>query len=324
MYQGRVLILDEIAIRLVGRHRRAPRDAFRDHVFEQLRELLRVEVVLDVELARAAEAHDLVRHVLLGREVLDAVERRVAHAVEVLDAVDAEVHVVAGRGLGDGDVHRGRQVFGFCLIDRRRGLVAIERADQFQPVCAAVFRGLDQLPDLVRRLAIHLIGRDEIGQHRIEQDARRDDLVRGALGAPLLRLVEIAAHFARGRHASGQIQIALVLNRNRPDTLFVPVHVRVDDAGHDVFARGVDHHVGVAPAGVGVADPRDDAVLGKDVERPRGGRAVADDDHRVLDEEPPDLLGVNGRFRAAPPGSGFARRAHWSPTRWREAPWPRT
>ena len=55
-----VLRADQVARRLVGGHRRAPRHALRDHVVEQLRQLRVVEVRLRVQLAGAAEPVNLV------------------------------------------------------------------------------------------------------------------------------------------------------------------------------------------------------------------------------------------------------------------------
>ena len=75
---------------------------------------------LRVQLAGAAEAVDLVRVVHLGREILDAVERRVRDAVEVLDRVDAELDEVARRRFADGDVHGRRQAELVRFVDDRR------------------------------------------------------------------------------------------------------------------------------------------------------------------------------------------------------------
>ena len=64
----------------------------------------------------------------------------VGDAVEVLDAVDAEVDEVARRRLADRDVHGRRQSDLLRLVERRRHLVAIHRADQLDAVGAALLR----------------------------------------------------------------------------------------------------------------------------------------------------------------------------------------
>ena len=70
--------------------------------------------------------------------------------------------------------------------------------------------------------------------------------------------------------------------------LLVPVHVRVDDAGHDVLAGGVDHRVRArAMARLAGADRRDDAVLDDDVDRAEGRPRAAVDHHRVANQQPP-------------------------------------
>ena len=149
---GQVLRVDQIARRLVGGHRRAPRDAFRHHVVEQLRELGLVEVRLRVELAGAAEAVNLVGVVHLRRKVLDAVERGVGDAVEVLDAVDADVDEIARGRFADRDVHGRRQADLLRFVERGRRLIAIHRADQLDAVGAALLGRAHERAVLRRRL----------------------------------------------------------------------------------------------------------------------------------------------------------------------------
>ena len=84
---------------------------------------------------------------MLGRKVLDAVERGVGDAVEVLDAVDAEIHEVARGGFADGHVHRGRQLLFFASWSAAVGLVAIHRADDLDAVGAALLGGDDERAD---------------------------------------------------------------------------------------------------------------------------------------------------------------------------------
>ena len=125
------------------------------------------------------------------------------------------------------------------LVHDRFELIAIH-ADDLQAVGALLLDVADPRADLGRRSGAAL------ADERVDQDARRDDRVRVALGLPPLRLVEVAADLARGGDAGGEIQVALVLDRLRHAglPLLVPVHVRVDDARHHVLAGGVDHRVG--------------------------------------------------------------------------------
>ena len=157
---------------------------------------------LRVQLAGAAEAVNLVRVVHLRREMLDAVERRVGDAVEVLDRVDAELDVILGGGLLDRDVRRGAQPELVGLVHDRFELIAIH-ADDLQAVGAALLDVANPRADLGRRSGAPL------ADERIDQNARRDDRVRVAFRLPPLRLLEIAADFTRGRHAGGEVQVAL-------------------------------------------------------------------------------------------------------------------
>ena len=150
-----------------------------------------------------------------------------------------------------------------------------------------------------------------LADDRIDQDARRDDRVRVALGLPALRLVEVAADFARRGHAGGEVEVALVLNRLRHArlALFVPVHVRVDDARHHVLAGAVDHRVGRPRVRRGRpvdADVRDQAVLDDDVDRTVRRPGAAVDHHGVADDRRRRRLGVE---RAASRGACCAASA---------------
>ena len=306
MYQGRFSARMRIARRLVRGHRRAPADVLGHHVVEQLRQLRVVEVRLDVQLAGAAEAVDFVREIHVRREILDPVERGVGDAVEVLDAVHAVVDEVARRRLAHRDVDGRRQPDLLGLVDRGGHLILVHRADQLDAVGAPLLRAAHQGAPFVGRHRRGFTRVEQVDEHRVVHDARRDDRVRGALGLPLLRLREVAAHLPRRRHAGRQVEIALVLDRDRPRTLRVPVHVRVDDPRHDVFAGRVDDLVGLGPgAGAsrhrrarhrGRPDPADEAVLDQDVDRAVRGDRGALDDHRAADQQALDLFGVDRRL----------------------------
>ena len=191
-----VLRADQVAARFVDRERRIPRDVLLDHQVDDLVQLRRVG--LRVQLAGAAEAVNLVRVAHVGREVLDAVQRRVGDAVEVLDRVDAELDVVLRRRLLDRDVRRRAHAQLVRLVHDRFELIAIH-ADDLQAVGALLLDVADPRADLGRRSGAPL------ADERVDEDARRDDRVRVALRLPALRLVEVAADLARGRHAGGEI-----------------------------------------------------------------------------------------------------------------------
>ena len=231
-----VLRPHQVAAGLVDRERRIPRDVALHHPVDDLVQLRRVG--LRVQLAGAPEAVDLVRVVHLRRERLDAGQRRVGDTVEMFDRVDAQVDVVVGGGLLDRDVRRGAKPERVGLVHDRFELIAIH-ADDLQAVGAFLLHLADPCTDLGGRSGATL------ADERIHQNPGRDDRVRVAFRLPFLRLLEIAADFTRRGHPGGEVQVALVLNRLRHAglTLFVPVHVRVDDAGHHVLAGGVDHRV---------------------------------------------------------------------------------
>ena len=268
-----------------------------------------IEVVLDVQLASAPEAMDLVAVVHLRREILDAVERGVRDAVEVFDAVDAEIDEVARRRFANRDVHGRRQADFSGFVERRGHLIAVHRANQLETVGAAILCPLHER-SMFRGCPVEgLILLEQVGKHRVEHDARRDDRVCGALSPPLLGLLEIAADLTRRRHSGREVQVALVLDRQRTDTLLVPVHVGVDDAGHHVLAGGVDNRVWRRPVLIGaVPHARDQAILGEDVDRPVRRRRRAGNHHGVLDHQTFDLSGVNSRRAGAGRGRRLGRR----------------
>ena len=288
-----VLRAHQVAAGLVDREGRIPRDVALHHPVDDLVQLRRVG--LRVQLASAAEAVDLVRVVHLRRERLDAGQRRVGDTVEVFDRVDAQVDVVVGGGLFDRDVRRRAQPEGVGLVHDRLELIAIH-ADDLQAVGALLLHLADPRTDLGGRSGATL------ADERVHQNPGRDDRVRVAFRLPLLRLVEIAADFTRRGHPGGEVQVALVLNRLRHArlTLFMPVHVGVDDAGHHVLAGGVDHRVRCRRERRRVRRPgdgRDQPILYDDVHRSVRRLGVAVDDHGIPDDETTRRSCVNRRCR---------------------------
>ena len=108
----------------------------------------------------------------------------------------------------------GRPTF-FASSMAAAACVFVHRPDQLDAVGAAFFRLPHERAELIRRHRRTPRPAFQVRQHRVEHDPRRDDRVRGALGTPLLGLLEHAADFARGRHASRQVEVPLVLDRDR-------------------------------------------------------------------------------------------------------------
>src|SRR5450759_91261 len=238
---------------------------------------------------------DLVARIVVGRKVLDAVERRVRDPVEVFDGCDAELGEVLRRRLLDRNVRGTSEADLVRLVERRLEQVAVD-AEDFDPVRAVRFRPLHAGPDRLRRL-----GRPAgapAPARRVDENPRRDQRVRRAVGPPLLRLLELRPDVAHGGHAASQQQVGLVMERLRHAApLVLQVHVGVDDAGHDVLAGRIDDRVGRRVLRRRGADAGDQAVLDDDVRRAEGGLRVPVDDHRVPDQQPRDRLRVHGRFR---------------------------
>ncbi len=277
-----------------------------DHEVEHLGELRPVQVVLQVQLAGAAEAVHLVVRVVVGRKRLDAVERGVGDAVEMLDRRDPQLGVIPGVGLLDGDVRGAAQAERVRLVERRFQQIAIG-AEELEAVGAVLLRPSDPGADGLRRLGRPVGAAAPV--RRVDQDPRSHQRVRGAGRAPRLRLVEIRPDVADRRRAACEVQVHLVLEWLRHPSAFVlQVHVRVDDAGHHVLPGGVDNRIGGRVLGRGRADAGDQAVLDEDVGRAKRRLAVAVDHHRVADEQTLDGLRVQGRVRGRP--GRLSRRQH--------------
>ena len=222
----------------------------------------------------------------------------------MLDRVDAELDVVLRGRFLHRDVRRRAQSELVRLVHDRLELIAIH-PDDLQSVGALLLDLADPGADLGWRSAAAL------ADERVHQNAGGHDGVRVALGLPPLRLVEIAAHFPHSGHACREVEVALVLNRLRHAglALFVPVHVRVDDAGHHVLAGGVDHRVGGRPGDLGRSvDGRDESVPHDDVHGSVRRLGIAVDHHGVSDDETPSRLGVNGRRLRLLSGGGSKRQ----------------
>ena len=227
--------------------------------------------------------------------MLDAVERRVGHAVEVLDGVDAELDVIGGSRFLHRNVRRSPQPELVRFVHDCFELIAVH-ADDLETVGAALFDVADPRPDLGRRPRLAL------AHEGIDQNSRCHDRVRVAFRLPPLRFIEVAADFAGGGDAGGQVQVTLVLNWlwNAGLPLLVPMHVHVDDARHHVLAGRIDQRVGRRARCKRAArrrgtDVRDAAVLDDDVHRTVRRLRVAVDHHRVLDDETPGRLRVGRR-----------------------------
>jgi hypothetical protein len=201
----------------------------------------------------------------------------------------AEIGEVLRVGFLDTDMRRRLHAQLVRLVEHGLEHVAIH-PEQLESVCALLLDGPDAFPNRLRR------GPSQPGG-RVDEDARRGDLVRGTLGAPLDRLGEIGPDVADGCHAGRQIEIHLVLERLRNPAAFVlQVHVRVDESRQHVLARGVDDRIGRRVARGCAADSGDEAVLHQDVNRPICGFPVAVDHHRIPNEEAFGWLGVNRRL----------------------------
>ncbi len=141
---------------------------------------------------------------MLGRKVLHAVERRVGHAVEVLDRIDAELDEILRRHSFNRDMRGGAQILRLRLVHQRFELIAIHPEDLSARRRARALASRTSARDNRSRPALAAID-DPVDQH-----ARRDNAVRLALGLPLLRLRRIAADLASSSVTpDAEIEIAL-------------------------------------------------------------------------------------------------------------------
>ena len=143
-------------------------------------------------------------------------------------------------------------------------------------------------------------------EHRIDEDARRGEFALGALLAEFERALGVAAHVADGGDAAGQPDVEFVFQRLRlAAALLLQVGVRVDQAGQDVLAGGVDHGVGLrrparsACGGDGVErdDVGDHIVLDDDILGTAGRRPVAIDHDGVVDQQAAHAFAIDRRLR---------------------------
>ena len=190
-----------------------------------------------------------------------------------------------GRRFLHRDMRRAAQALRVGLVQHRLEQVAID-AEDLEPVGTAGLGPSHALADGLRGLGR---SRPSPPRGRVDEDARRDERVRRAVGPPFLGLLDVGPHVADRRHAAGEQEIGLVLERLRRAAAFVlQVHVRVDEAGHDVLPGCVDDGIGRRVLGRCRPDPGNPAVLHEDVGRPEGGLRVAVDDHRVANQQARD------------------------------------
>ncbi len=293
----------EIAVRLVDGERRIPGDVVRDHRVDHRRETRRIR--LTPEVPGPAEAVELVVVAVLRGKVLPAGDRGVGDAVPVLDRAHAEPHGVERLELLHLHVGGDRQVEPLCLLaDRAPHVGAVD--EDLEPLRALRLERAHLGPRLVRRVG----GDDGVGDDRRRSDAvlGREPGVRDDRVDPLG-----GSRVANGGDAVRQHQLVHVVLRHRfARAREVDVRVHVDEAGHHVHPRGVDHAVeraGDLPRPfVGergklrrarFLDRRDRPVLDENVHRAAGGVPRPIDDHRVPDHEPGIALarGRRGRLR---------------------------
>src|ERR1035437_4213103 len=298
----------EVTARFIDVERRHPGDVGAHHRGEHGVEQLGVG--LAPEPARPAEAVGLVEVVVFARKVLAAVGNGgVGNAVPVLDAGGAELDVVPRVGLFDADVVRDAQPDLVRLVFHGLHDVALD-AEDLDAVGAELLERLHAGAGLGGRM-----DGDAAIEHRVREDARRDDLATPRLVAEFDDAgVGFGADLADGGDAAGEpeLEVVVVAAERLAGAVALEVRVRVDETGEDELAGRVDLDVtggspGVTPVHrdrIERHDIRDRVPDDDDVERAAGRRAVAVDDGGVADHEPRwalavgDALGLGGEGRS--------------------------
>ena len=275
--------------------------------------LAAARVNLVVQPRHLAEAMLLVVVVLVHRERLDGVilQQRLEQAVVVGQRAEAEARGVAGVHSRDAhliEVRRRAEVELLRLVEQRRHDLRIVGAE-LQAVDALLRGKADPLARRLRRLRLRPIPALAAERAVIREDPRRDDLVlRRQLALVQVPVHRSARHAADGRDAVRHPQLVDVFGIAR--LAAAAVHVRVDEARHQVHAGAVDLPGALRRAAAFVdrhareadADDVGDAVvLHDDVHRPARRRAGAVDHGDAADdqaiERPLAVAGLAGRRR---------------------------
>ena len=135
-------------------------------------------------------------------------------------------------------------------------------------------------------------GRRTAAKHWINKDARRDYFPFRALSAKLQSLLSVAADVTDGRNTARHPSLEFVVERLRNvAALILYMRVSVDQAGHDVLARGVDLDIAGRPPPrpsrdrdwIECNDARDASVVQHNILWTRGRRTVALNDGGITD-----------------------------------------
>ena len=230
------------------------------------------------------ESIDFIAVVHVRREVLDAVQRRIGDAVEMLDGADTQLGVVSGGRLFDADVCRSRQRQAVRFAHDGLELIAVQAA-QLEAVRPLRLRELNAFGELRGRET----ARSPEG--RVQQDARRDQFACGARRTPPSRFLVVRADIPEGRDPRGQIEVQFVLKRlGHARSVILQMRVGVDDAGEHVLAGRLDDGV---RAGFDVwRHARDAARLHEDIHRTEGWLSVSVHHHRLANQQARHCPGV--------------------------------
>ena len=230
--------------------------------------------------------------VVVRREVLHAVERGVGHTIEMFNRRDAQFGEVPGRRLFDSDVGGGLQVLPVGFVEHRFEQVSID-AEDLEPVRPGRLGPPHAFANAVGGLGT---GPAPAPRRRVDQDARCDQCVRSAVGAPPPGLLDVGADVPYGGDARSEVQVGFVLERLRNAApLILQVHVRIHEARQHVLACRVDDGIGRGIGSARASDPRDEAVLHEDVDRAERRFGVAVDHHGVSDQQAGDGPGMAWR-----------------------------
>src|SRR5580704_6673135 len=256
-------------------------------------------------MAGVAEPVGFIVVVIGGGKILAAtLDGGIGDAVPVLDTGGAELDVVPGVGLFDAGVMGDAQSVLVCLVFHGFHYVAIDAQD-LDAIHAHGFELANS------RAAFLRVAWDGIAiEHRVNEDAGRDDLIFGALPAELQCFLCVAADVANRGDPARHPDFQFVIDRLRNSAaLILNMGMRVDQTRHDVLAFGVDFDIAYWPPGspsrerhgIERDDVQDAAVLDDNIFRTRCGRAVAFDNEGIADDE--------ARVAAAADDAGLGQKA---------------